>query len=560
MSKLEDQLKESRRKVRPDLRAPAGGWAAVQAGLAASTVAAGTAAAAGEAAAAKAAGSAAAGQAAAATAATAAAGTTATTIAKASILATIIKAVTGLAVAGAIAAGGYYVGVHQEETTTLPEATHSTASPVGELNDPTSSANSVTNTSTQTNDNSTLSNEQAVNVTTADEAVATRSTHSSVPSVDQGARNNSGKGGDFGPTNAASQSEGQRKAAPNQLQGSAQLPVTQGPDPVTSEVPVPTNPSGADNKVQTPELPVDTTRTVTPGNSYAANEEEPVEASASSTAETLLTNSKNVTVAKLTAEPHTAVDFRFSSSPLALEDEVVGAAENYRFKKAPGPSGWYFHGGVNAILFRQWRSRSSASVLQRADGITNPDDVFTLPNGELVETELTNSFINTERQEKGISYRLGYTRQTHWGGVLRGRLTHYRYDNEWMFDRSLLADDQVVSFAFTKERYTFIDVEFQYTLLRRHRFRPYAGIGTTLFVVGSRKRGTHFFDAQTGQEALASSSSQNLFGTEIDLTVTLGFQYQISPRLSLGLNAWSNSGVNFFVDAPYGIEARYLLY
>jgi len=107
-------------------------------------------------------------------------------------------------------------------------------------------------------------------------------------------------------------------------------------------------------------------------------------------------------------------------------------------------------------------------------------------------------------------------------------------------------------------------------LLRRHRFRPFVGAGTILSALGTEKRQINYFDVDSGATVGAESFSLSTGAetqilstgaeTQIDLSVTAGFQYDVSSRLSLGLNVWYNNGSSIYVDAPYGIEARYRLY
>lgn len=530
MSKLEDKLRESRRKERPDLQPPAGGWEAIQASLAVTAVAA----------------------TAAGTTTTAVGGTAATT-AKLSLLATALKALIGLTVLGGVTAAGWSL------TTTSDDADLSSA-PSTEVR---STDNEVTSTDATAEDDNPGS-EQANTL-----EVAQGQMQEEVPSANSDApasankdlevngdlpspteiRPNSGIFQNVAPANAGDQA--QRADSGTETGNNQSAPETNSTENgLTNTGDQSAGTENTESKVTAPSLPFAMGETPsTADDEQAVTDNGQVAAQANA-----------MLVKALEAAPLQEVGFSWSTAPYALEAEILPRAEEtFRKHRRSNWTAWQLHGGVNALIGKRNFQFGNSTIFERtAPG--QGTDIFVLPSGENIEAEFAQFFVRPETFSNNSLLRLGVTRQTRWGGVIRATLNHYRYNLTTEVDLSVLQPTQIAFSQNERERASFLDLEFQYTFLRRHRFRPFVGIGTMIAVNSNFEVENSFFDAQTGQSGFVSTETfDNPLFTPIDITASLGFQYQVSPRLSVGAQLWGNTGIDVFIEAPIGIEMRYTL-
>jgi hypothetical protein len=170
-----------------------------------------------------------------------------------------------------------------------------------------------------------------------------------------------------------------------------------------------------------------------------------------------------------------------------------------------------------------------------------------IPDFDALSRRLRFNTINMEgaRQfNNGLRLGLGLT----WNGGATGRFQEARD----FFKQELAAGEWATFRDFTRREFNalaFVD----YTFLRRRRFRPYLGFMFSTPVY-SRTQFLHYlFEKNSGRvEVLNEVTSVSGFDLSSRFgQIRLGFQYDLSARLSIGLN---------FESAPHiGIGGRYKL-
>ncbi|NJC26738.1 hypothetical protein [Neolewinella antarctica] len=191
---------------------------------------------------------------------------------------------------------------------------------------------------------------------------------------------------------------------------------------------------------------------------------------------------------------------------------------------------------------------------------------FILPSGEIIFTErYFGSYYNYDNQDitrsTGIYPRIGLARQSRWGGYFHATAGYYRSRVKLRGDPyDDLADNGIQTVVTSEEDVGTLEIGFQYTFLRRHRFRPYLGFSffNTVYYHGEERQ--HVYDVQTRQRGIVSGfRSKEFFPLYPEFALTAGFQFEVTKRLSLGAQIFANEGFNIFIDAPVGVEARYTL-
>lgn len=576
MDNLEEKLRNSRRKERPDLKPPVGGWEAVQASLAATaaaTAAGTTAAAANAAAAGK----------------TGAVVTGAAVAGKASLMAVIIKAVIGVTVLGGVAAGGWLVMAESDTTDAASDPVGiSATTPTGTASGETVSASGMPVTE--------LSPAEIVETGAAQTALPANEKAASGTGKISGATNDplpennrkikgwsSGNGnsgsaqnanrtavGTTASANAGSSSSAENDTPLNDTDGSP-AGITPPVPPVTPALPgsSPARPEDSRNPVAPPVPAADTSAARLPayaGNteSAAGSGEQRVEIVQGKTATPGLDRndvpvelSTGPTI--LLTEPITELAFEYSRTPLALETEVIVPESTINGGKNRGWAAWQVHGGVATSFSNNHYSFGDPNIYEEALPGGTVSSQVTLASGEVVLLDVRGAEFNRSGNFDSQLYRLGVTRQLKWGGALRATLGHYRGEYTDGLSAGQLSPDQFVFNSLEKTRATFLDIELQYTFLRRHRFRPYVGLGTVL-LMNYKDIYQNQFVSGSGETGIRDDySSSSPFSTSIDPTITAGFQYQVTAKWSVGAQVWGNTGFNVLVEAPFGIEARYIL-
>lgn len=227
--------------------------------------------------------------------------------------------------------------------------------------------------------------------------------------------------------------------------------------------------------------------------------------------------------------------------------------------KIPSWSGWEIHGSVSApivdysywSLGRSYERTTNRNALQR---FVRPDGTFVYgidfgresPDKPVVSTQL---------------YQLGVNRQMSWGGLWRFSVGYYRsifrMRNDDFTD---LKVDEIRTFLNDSERAILTEAGFHYVFLRRRRFRPYLGAHLTVFPYYDGVSTTSFIEGDSRQVGLVERFfSTEYFPPYLDFSLTLGFQYQISERLTAGAFLWANGAADLYLDAPLGVEVRYSL-
>ncbi len=552
MSKLEEQLRESRQEVRSDLQPPAGGWEAIQAGIAAA--AAGGTAGVGAGSVATAAEAAAVGNA--AGAASGAAGTAAATGAGSTLFGGLVKTIVGLSLLGGLATGAWFTLSDAESATPEPGNTTTITAP---------------QTATATESSRVLSEGQPA-VTPTETIVETEVPKTSEPA-------------DAAAPRAASPDAPQVKdAGGNQAQSvTGVIPTATAEEPITSEAADrPSAQLGNQRAISDAPHSSNPAHAADPATSagdgvVAANDEVGEQPSA-----IMPEDEQGATVPPTEGFTQVATPVASQSrrpiDPLPTDrlnnvsesnqiiftgfDDLSGVIEEdgkfRKIKRAVRPS-WQLHGGVNVLGSNNAFSFGGTQRLQRVENGTGAFEVV-LPDGELVSANFSGAFSFTNSRTDNFMARLGVTRQTSWGGSWRGTLGFFHGRETSVDDRSQLASNELV---FDNEgRTTAVSLEagFQYTFLRRHKFRPFVGINGMLFLAYRNTREQFIFDAQTGQRALQDlNEDRSPIPLVVDLSLTTGFQYQLTKRLSVGPYLWVNGGVRYWLEAPFGLEARYII-
>lgn len=255
-----------------------------------------------------------------------------------------------------------------------------------------------------------------------------------------------------------------------------------------------------------------------------------------------------------------------TTSFLLLSFGVFGQYHPYGTpkKKQPAWKGWEIHGAGSAAIvnYDWWTVSRSYDITDRP----NSDVRFIRDDGTVINADRGNNSYNSNGlDESSISsalYQLGINRITTSGFSFRFSLgyyrTHFRMKNDQF---SNLRENEIRTFTNDKEQSLFGEVGIHYNFFRRGRFRPYLGahFTTHLWYDGSSQE--RFIEGSTGQTGLVESfTSKEYLPIYPDYSLTVGFQYQLTNRLSAGAFIWVNNGYDLWIDAPVGVEMRYSLW
>lgn len=215
------------------------------------------------------------------------------------------------------------------------------------------------------------------------------------------------------------------------------------------------------------------------------------------------------------------------------------------------------HGGISGHYMRSFQNSRFYSRDVSTGGASR---LFVLPNGEALpvrfrESELRNNLRRNVRLDVGIS------RQTSSGFLFRAIAGfYYGTDSRAEDDFGSVTGLRVREDYYRRELAVPVELGIQYTFNKRHRFRPYLGVNLVGYLHYSGVERYTFFDAQTQSSGLVSEFRSNgvEFG-EMDISLTAGFQYKFTQRLSAGLNLYAHGGGSYFLESPFGFEVRYSL-
>lgn len=248
----------------------------------------------------------------------------------------------------------------------------------------------------------------------------------------------------------------------------------------------------------------------------------------------------------------------FAAAALTAQDHPYGIP----VKKQPAWKGWELHAAASTSIpdYDYWTVSRSYSLASA----NNSDIRFIRDNGSVLYANYPDVGSGRNPDEPYVNdklYQLGINRLTNWGGSFRLSLgyyrTRFRLRNESFTD---LQATEVRTYTDAKERSLFSEVGFQYNFFRRGRFRPYVGINATAHLYYNGFIDERFIVGATGETGLVSKfSSKEYFPIYPDFSLTVGFQYQFTDRLSAGAFVWANNGYDLLIDAPLGIEMRYSL-
>jgi hypothetical protein len=229
-----------------------------------------------------------------------------------------------------------------------------------------------------------------------------------------------------------------------------------------------------------------------------------------------------------------------------------------RNRKPKGRAEWQFHGAVSGFVGPRQFDFSGGRLFERTGGIGNPDSEIQLPNGEVVPVNFVGFLDGANTRSDNVFFRAGLTRQTHWGGAFRGSIGYYSGKLSQQEDLRNLEPNQLTTDFSEEEQVGTLEAGFQYTFLRRHRFRPYLGINAIAYLISNSRVNETIFDGQTDQLLnLSSNVNSEPLPFVPEFSVTAGFQYRFSPRISAGAFVWGNYANSYLVEAPVGIEVRY---
>ena len=569
MDNLEEKLRNSRQTIQRDLRPPAGGWAAVQAGIAAGVAGAAGTTTSAEATAAGNTG------ATAATAGTTATGTAAV-VGKTSLFAAWVKALLGVVVLGGFAAGGYTLMTEEGSSGTeslsaiapaaapaeVPQTVPATAPAPATPNAPTE----ITALNSGTAEESSA---KALAVAGQRSTATPASTVSppSPPAAPRGPENTAPTEMTTPARRAVPVSDRKEISAPEAALPGIESSALSGDSVLSAGDPAALPFAGGNVAVPT------TTSEVGSGDDGAAGNSNPLAGEQAPSAPAMAALLPAVTedlssvantvafVRAITVEPVAEVTFENVSVPRKAAPVEVKRIE-HSFRGLPHAwSAWQVHGGVGAHLTGP-RNNFGYGQLYERSAAPFPERVLTLASGEEVGISSTSSPQDTRTQQinDNCHYRLGISRQTHWGGVIRLTANYYRGRYADVTAPGSLATDQFGLGYESRVTANFLDAEFQYTFMRRQRFRPFVGVGSVLLYSSRTQDSDIYYVGETGETIqIPFRTSRSLLNTSLDLTVSAGFQYQLTNRWSLGAQLWGNSGFQIPTNAPFGVEARYLL-
>lgn len=245
--------------------------------------------------------------------------------------------------------------------------------------------------------------------------------------------------------------------------------------------------------------------------------------------------------------------------PLATVTQDYGRFPLPSKKTEPAWSGWEVHGSVSAPIvdYSYW---NNGQTYQRSNSpnaarrFIRPDGTFVYANG-VGEKTSERPIVSTQL------FQLGLNRQMSWGGLWRFSAGYYRsvfrLRND---DFSDLGSDEIRVFNDDQELAIMTEAGFHYVFMRRRRFRPYLGVNLTVFPYYDGVSTTSFIEGDSREIGLVERfSSTEYFPPYLDISFTVGFQYQINERFTAGAFLWANGGADLWLDAPLGVEVRYSL-
>lgn len=567
MSKLEDQLRKSREEERPDFQPPAGGWEAIQASLAGTAAGVGSAAVAAEAAANT-------GAMGAAGAASTAAGTSAVVGAEASLLVISLKALLGLCVVGGLAAGAWVTlgSDDQQETevatTTVVETRLNEdmpqviSAPINRV-DPSNetAAGETPGTTRATTGNKVSEGEQ---IAGAKLPTPSEKDQASPTTQEEGLAMPNASGVNIGPSTVPAAGDeaktGSEHLAGIPEEGRATVPnavaepPTDGPEcsnvapPLGEEEPNQAAEAGLRDSADTPLTGEGVAAPTTGFNQVATPQPSQVN---------LVVQPLARTPAKFVPNLSKTLFTGFESLNFFDEENEDG---NFRKFMRPVRPSWQVHGGAQVMINNRFSFRGGNNfLLQRTSNGLGGFQV-TLPDGEVVNANFTGTFTGSNTRTDNFLFRIGATRQTAWGGAFRATLGYFNGSEQQVQDFSQLGPDELAFDIMANSSAATLELGFQYTFLRRHKFRPYLGVNSMFYFGSSLVEEQSVFDNQTGQRAFISSI-ENYAGSSFwqGISISAGFQYQLFPRVSAGGYLWAHGSKDLWIEAPVGIEVRYLL-
>lgn len=217
---------------------------------------------------------------------------------------------------------------------------------------------------------------------------------------------------------------------------------------------------------------------------------------------------------------------------------------------------WQLHLSTSTSIpnYRWWSAGERYTAVDPEDaGIR-----FILASGEVIYGAYTGEDTPGKDRKIDLAVRAGISRQTEWGGLLRASTGFYR--GRFRKENIDLTPPPGEIWVIQDDLEITIPVElgFHYTFLQRRRVRPYLGINAIAFMYYKGESSQNFLEGGTGRTGLVNRfSSTEYFPLYPEFSLTAGFQYEISEKISAGMFVWQNFGANILIDAPFGLEVRY---
>lgn len=188
------------------------------------------------------------------------------------------------------------------------------------------------------------------------------------------------------------------------------------------------------------------------------------------------------------------------------------------------------------------------------------DRLFVLPSGEALPVRFNRSDLNNNLR-RSIRFDVGINRQFSSGFLARAKLGVYYATNDRASDDFEQVTGSLVREDYYERRFIApLELGFQYTFRKRFRFRPYLGVNYVLYVANNSVQRTTFFDAQTQSQGLIGQfESRGVSFADRDFSLTAGFQYKLTDKISAGLSLYVHSQSAYFIESPFGLEVRYSL-
>ena len=187
---------------------------------------------------------------------------------------------------------------------------------------------------------------------------------------------------------------------------------------------------------------------------------------------------------------------------------------------------------------------------------------FVLPDGEIVEaTYADGSYRSIDAKIRSYLLRAGLIRQSRWGGLYQLKFGYYRSrTNMGEPPATVTRTDQLLRYRTLRVDAITSELGIQFTFAKRHRFRPYVGFNLLAYLYYRGERTQYVYDERTDQTGLVEGyRSQETLSPSLDFALTAGFQFAVTDELSVGGFLYVNGATNYYLDAPFGIEARYTL-